>query len=278
MIQNSSLALLTAITIGTTGQTAWAADMPVRAPIRPATVVFAYNWTGVYIGGFVGGAWGGRDASSTEPCAIGFAAPGCSYNIAAGGVDNINGLGASFIGGATMGYDWQAPGSPWVFGLEGEVGYLNLNSRVLDINSPAGASNGFDNTRIGNVYGVIAGRLGFAFNRTLFYMKGGAAFVQKHYDFTDNCVAAPCGPNTLLISRDSTDVTWAAGGGLEYAFSNNWSIKGEYLYLATRETFSASGIRSDGLFTYNITHSDPGVHAAKLGVNYRFSSSLIPDD
>src|SRR5581483_1515830 len=92
-----------------------AADMAVKAPPPPPI----FNWTGFYIGGFVGGAGADRDAWASEP----FIPPaGGFYN--GTGFATTYGLGSSFIGGGTIGYNWQRPGSAFVLGIEGEVGYL----------------------------------------------------------------------------------------------------------------------------------------------------------
>ena len=241
--------------------------MPVKAPVYKASpAAVAYNWTGLYVGGYVGGAWAGRDVASTEPVnATGLVAWNVSF------FDNVYGLGSSVIAGGTVGYNWQAPDSRWVFGVEAEVGYFHLQNTVVDINAALQGrpANGSDTTRLGDFYGVIAGRIGYNWNRLLIYAKGGAAFVNKHYDFTDSCAILACGINTLFIVRDKTDWTWAAGGGLEYGLWDNWSIKGEYLYLATQETRVVSGVASNGV-TFSVVHSDPGVHTAKFGINYRF--------
>ena len=36
------------------------------------------------------------------------------------------GSDSSFIGGGTVGCNWQPVGSPWVLGIEGEAGYMKL--------------------------------------------------------------------------------------------------------------------------------------------------------
>ena len=98
--------------------------------------------------------------------------------------------------------------------------------------------------------------------------------MNKSYGFNDNCSVAPCGPGILNLGRSTTQTTWAAGGGLEYAFTPNWSIKGEYLYLATRETVTSTGITNTG-FTNTNVHTDPGIHTAKVGINYRFGGPVV---
>lgn len=252
-----------------------AADIPVKAPIRAPVTAPAYNWSGFYIGGFVGGAFGDRNATSTQPCSV--AAPAVCYNTPlATSVVNSYDLDSSIIGGGTIGYNWQPAGSQWLLGLEAEVGYIRLNRSVVDGNAIAAfgpaSTNGIDTTRIGDWYAVLAARAGFTVDRVLVYGKGGVAFVDKHYDYTDVCTAAPaCGPLTLTMGRSDTRVTWAAGGGIEWAFASNWSLKGEYLYLATRETITVTGTTGPAPGTpVSNTHTDPGVHTAKLGLNYKF--------
>ena len=66
---------------------------------------------------------------------------------------------------------------------------------------------------------------------------------------------------------------WTAGGGLEFALGQNWSIKGEYMYIDTRDTFAVcgagAGTAAGSTFCWN--HNTPGIHTAKVGVNYRFN-------
>lgn len=248
-----------------------AADMrmPVKAP--PPILPPIFNWTGFYIGGFVGGAVADGDAESTEPQAC--AGGACVFLFTQPGplvVNNSYSLDSSFIGGGTIGFNWQAPGSQWVFGIEGEVGYLDLNKTVRDINAPPpGLSpGGFDSTKIGELYGVIAGRLGYSFDRVLLYAKGGVAFVEKSYAYS-----AVVPPQIAVLGRDETQTTWAAGAGVEWAFANNWSLKGEYLYIDTQETYDATGVGIGGFIggaALINSHTDPGVHTGKFGVNYRF--------
>lgn len=250
-----------------------AADMAVKAPPPPPI----FNWTGFYIGGFVGGATTDGDAWASEP-----ANGPVFYNGL--GTPTTYGLGSSFIGGATVGYNWQRPGSKFVIGVEGEVGYLHLSGSRQDVNArSAGLSpiDSVDSSRIGDWYGVLAGRAGFTANRALFYVKGGVAFVDHASSFNDSCIGAGapgCGPGFLVINRNNnTQVTYAVGAGIEYALNNNWSIKGEYLYLGTNKSYTSSAISvaapAGVLFTN--TTSDPGVHTGKIGLNYRWGAPVV---
>jgi outer membrane immunogenic protein len=256
---------------------AHAADLPTytKAPVVVAPI---FNWSGFYVGGFVGGAAADRNASSTEPRAnvtTGTTVSPVFYNTSA--FDNNYSLNNTFIGGGTVGINFQPTASNWVFGVEGEVGYLKLSRSVVDINPvPAGAPGGDsrDSTQLGELYGVLAGRLGYAFDRVLFYGKGGAAFVDKTAGFDDSCSVAPCGTTMLSTGYSGTQLTWAAGGGIEYAITDNWSVKGEYLYLATKETYTYNAVANNAL-AYTVSHTDPGVHTGKIGLNYRWGGPAV---
>jgi outer membrane immunogenic protein len=271
MRHSTKLLIAAAIATVSFAGAASAADMAVKArPIPPPI----FNWTGFYIGGFVGGAGAEGNATATDPRSPAFV----FYN--GGNLVNNYGLGSSFIGGGTAGYNWQAPGSPFVLGVEGEVGYLHLKGSRQDINAiNAGFSlpDSVNTTKIGDWYGVIAGRAGWSFDRVLFYGKGGVAFVEKNYNFSDPCTAAPCGPATLFLSHSDTYVTYAVGAGIEWAFTQNWSVKGEYLYLGSRKTYTQSGVAGAGLAGTLETNSntDPGVHTGKIGINYRFGGPIV---
>jgi outer membrane immunogenic protein len=173
---------------------------------------------------------------------------------------------------------WQAPNTTWVFGLEGEAGYLHVRGSAQDVNA---ISAGFalpdsvNSSRIGDAYGVIAGRIGFTADRALFYAKGGVAFVGNSYSFTDPCSTGGCGGNTLIMNHSGTDVTYAVGAGVEYAFTNNWSLKGEYLYLGTREHSTQSGLTGFGAVPFTNTNTEPGLHTAKIGLNYRWGGPVV---
>ena len=250
-----------------------AADLPARTYTKAPVIPIAYNWSGFYIGGFVGGAFADRNATATDPqSSLAF------YN--GGNLVNSYGLDSSFIGGGTVGYNWQTPGSNFVFGLEGEAGYLHLHRSQQDINAfnvGFALPDSVNSTRIGDAYGVIAGRIGYTWDRTLLYAKGGVAFVGNNYNFNDPCTTGGCGPATLFLGNSGTQVTWAAGAGIEYALINNWSIKGEYLYLGTRKTFTQTGVAGASLAgtVETNTASDPGVHTVKLGLNYRFGGPIV---
>ena len=183
------------------------------------------------------------------------------------------GFGSSFVGGGTIGYNWQRPGSYSVLGIEGEVGYLHLTGSLQDVNATAARLSSIDSvdlSHLGDWYGVIAGRAGWSADRALFYLKGGAAFINHNYSFADNCIgggAPGCGPGFLVINRCTyTQFTYAVGAGIEYAFNNNCSVKGEYLYLGSRKSYASSGtsVAAPAGVLFTNTNSDPNINIGKI--------------
>jgi outer membrane immunogenic protein len=282
-IRSSAMPRILALAIGTMAlgiaTAASAADMgPVhKGPPPMAPVVAPYfNWSGFYIGAFAGGAWSGH-ATTTERGRVG----GGGYNGPVGHSWNYD-LDGSFIGGGTIGFNWQAPGSSLVLGIEGEVGYLKLEGSALDPGTrrlPAPPDTRA-HAKIGDDwYAVLAGRVGFAWDRALIYAKGGAAFLDVNTSVIDNCFIGPrCGPATVNAHGSHSDVTWAIGGGIEWAFAHNWTVKAEYLYLDTNETVRTCGpggaAGAGSTFCWD-THVK-GTHTAKIGVNYLFNWGGAP--
>ena len=200
-----------------------AADLPRGSmPYKAPAYVTQYNWTGFYLGINAGGGFG--DSSWN-----GFAVS----NSPTGGM----------IGG-TAGYNWQGAGSPWVFGLEGDIDWTNLKASTA-----CGALN--CQTR-NNWLGTARGRVGYAFDRFLPYFTGGLAVG----DIEAN--------RTGLIGSTSTNAGWTVGVGIEGVIAGNWTAKLEYLYADLGSTTCiavACGVA---------TNVDLTVNVVRGGLNYRF--------
>ena len=247
--------LLAAAGVGLAGA-ASAADLgtaPIYRKAPPPVQVF--SWTGGYIGGYVGGAFGAKDAVTGVPVtgagAPIFAGPAASYN-----------LDSSVIGGYTSGYNYQfAPN--WVIGYEGETGYIGVKGASAYAGSPTSIAT----TRAEGLYSVWAARFGYAFDRSLLYVKGGAALVNFETGVSDGSA-----PGVHLDTMHSKyRLGYAIGGGWEYAFDNKWSVKAEYLYLGYDNNITNTGNLGGNAGTQVwTTTSLPGIHTAKVGLNYKF--------
>nr|CAJ01663.1 putative outer-membrane immunogenic protein precursor [Methylocapsa acidiphila] len=209
---------------------AFAADLPSRAPppayVPPAPI---FTWTGVYIGGQIGYAWTNPNVTYGD---AGYTVGGFplgyadSYNV--GG--NANGV----IGGAHVGYNLQL--GQWVLGLEGDVDGSSISKTVSVSPYSSYYADYIPTTFHSNlgIQGSIRGRVGIAWDRALLYATGGVAF-GGFTSYVSTSYANPQGilSNFPFSGNDSfsqTRVGWTVGGGLEYAITNNWSVRGEYRY------------------------------------------------
>jgi outer membrane immunogenic protein len=266
--------------------------MPTRAPVM-APPPPPFTWTGCYIGGFVGGAFTSDSNAVFTDLGNGTFAS-FSGGITAPGVAGIHSWAvplddSSFIGGGTLGCNYQFVGSPFVIGIEGEGGYLKLSGAAFDPllgpNTPIVAPFTPDVlgvARIGDWYAMATGRLGYAFDRWMIYVKGGAAFLKTRANVIDNCtsLAAGCGNwQIATFSNDDTTTVGTFGGGVEWAFAPNWSIKAEYMFIALGDenriscgnaTLASGAVVPGGAFCFNT--SFPDIHTIKVGVNWRFGS------
>jgi outer membrane immunogenic protein len=257
-----------------------AADMIVKAPAYKAAPVATPSspWTGCYVGGYVGGAWG-SSVNAGDLVSQGGAFPvGFSYYNGSPVSPYGYRLDGGFIGGGTLGCNYQV--NQWVLGLEGEAGRMRLARSIVNPNSIPYNSDATDSTRIGDFYGVIAGRLGVTFDRFLLYAKGGAAFVNVNSSIADTCGSPPCGTNLINATGNNNSVHLAIGGGLEYAVASNWTLKGEYLWLDLRNNYQVCGPGAGALLlvgssTFCSNHDVGGVHTVKIGLNYTFTDNPL---
>jgi outer membrane immunogenic protein len=243
-----------------------AADMPVKAP--KAAPPPAFDWNGFYIGAYAGAAWMDQ-ANTTDPCPVALLA-----FCAATGLGTYNGvpptaydMGPSFIGGGTVGYNWQ-PTPYTLIGLENDFGYLHLKGSITQ--NPPGVSNGFNDTvastKIGDWYDALTARIGAVDGHAMFYLKGGGTWVKYQTGVVDS---NPVGL-TINTTTNKTLTGYAAGGGVEYGIDMHWSVKAEYLVLGVpRNVTNCGPALPPGALECAVTHT-PAIQTITLGLNYRF--------
>jgi outer membrane immunogenic protein len=256
------LLALGVLSFGTVG--AMAADMPVKAaPIAPPPL---FSWTGFYIGGNAGGLW----ARSSEGWTID---PANSAD-AAGAIAARQALSAqtlkasSFTGGLQAGYNWQT--GPLVIGLEADINWAHASTTsffptLAPLFGAPGDGNNLTQAITLNWYGTARGRIGYAWDRMLFYATGGFAFGQVHY-FDSSSYAAGV---TETADVTKTKTGWALGGGVEYALWQNWSVRGEYLHIDLGSEQTYSSLQPAFAVAYFHNHrvtADIG----RIAINYRF--------
>src|SRR5262249_18049236 len=107
-----------------------------------------------------------------------------------------------------------------------------------------------------------------AVDRVLFYAKGGAAWA--HEKHTVRATDPDLASLNFTSTTSQTRWGWTAGGGIEYAFTNNWSAKIEYNYLDFGKDTIAFDLPPDNGFNVAGTLHQT-LHVVKGGLNYRFS-------
>jgi outer membrane immunogenic protein len=258
---------------------AFAADLGARTYAKaPAMVDPAYNWTGFYVGLNAGGAWG---RTETESSPFG----GTDINATAAALAQTAGAststGSGFIGGAQIGYNWQA--ANWVVGLEADVQGLNFKqTRTSPVVSLAGNSaQDFDEVKH-SFLSTFRGRLGFAWDRSLIYATGGVAITDSSFSrtqtwaFGDRCPIAANGFEACHVgSAKSTAVGAVLGAGWEYAFAGHWSVKAEYLHVwSPNVQFVTTNPDVTGQHILQSAKTS-NLDIARLGLNYNFGGPVL---
>ena len=254
---------------------ALSADMAPRYTKAPmAAPVVAYNWTGCYIGGNIGGKWANTSGSVDVPAATG---PGGAFG--AFSTPLVDNTATTFIGGGQVGCNWQA--GNWVFGVEGDVdGQRWRNSRTLGPGVPPQFVPGDIFDVRSDWQASLRGRIGYAFDRTLLYATGGVAFTNVKVG--SNFIAFGGFPATIAF--DSKDlVGGTVGAGVEYAVTNNWTVgvEGRYTWYG-RQTYNAGqlatfGFPPQGPFTFAPASQSFRLDTAEvmLKANWKFNSAPV---
>jgi outer membrane immunogenic protein len=231
-----------------------AADLPARTYSKAPVVVPppVFSWTGFYVGLHGGGDWFNNswDVPVTPINILG----GCGGCPLSAGSHS----GSSWLGGAQAGFNYQM--GTFVWGAEADGSWTNLRGSNVSLFIPPTT----DNTKT-DYFGTVAARFGIAWDRALLYVKGGGAWAHDQY-FTVVAV------NPTVAAQSTTDTRWGwmIGAGAEYAFTDNWSVKGEYNHLdfGTRtETLQPAGCVGCLAFQYNVKQT---IDLVKVGVNYKF--------
>jgi outer membrane immunogenic protein len=238
-----------------------AADLPANVPVYKApAAVPAFSWTGFYLGGHVGGGSAATDASSV-PGGLGLA-----------GVDTtLWGIrGSGILGGFQAGFNWQL--SPnWVIGIEGDGTWTGIKDGLSGVATTGGVpivGSAETISRDIRWLATVRGRIGLTFDRWMIFGTGGGAF--GGLNFTANS-SFGAGAVTFPFAGSSNRTGWVAGGGVQYAVSNNWLLRGEYLFYRLNGS-SGIGPASVAGFpgTYGYSWSDTNIHTARFGIDYKF--------
>jgi outer membrane immunogenic protein len=239
--------------LGLIGGAAKAADLPppAAAPVyAPPPVIAYFTWTGCYVGGHVGGLWASRDWNDQIPGDPLFGTDLGGYNT------------SGVLGGAQLGCNYQV--GNWVFGLQGDYGWSNASgSNTSGAFVPLAPLVTLTDQSQLNSLASVTGRVGYAFDRFLGYVKAGGAWEESSYTLLVGGLSA--------ATASETSSGWTIGVGGEYAFLDWLTGFVEYDYYNFGTTANTFNCPTCGLFAgtapFNITTS---VNVLKVGLNLKF--------
>jgi outer membrane immunogenic protein len=232
------------------GAAANAADLPVApAPAykAPAIVAPMFSWTGFYLGGNLGAGW--QNGTLTDSFGL--------FNFNA----NNN---ATFVGGGQVGANYQFGGG-FVVGIEGDFDWFANDNNSVTVVTPAGTT--LTGSNNGRWLTTLTGRLGYAWDRVLFYGKGGGAWVGSN-----NLTLTDAAGTSVSFSNNNTNTGWTAGAGVEWAFTNNWTARVEYDYVGlSNESFTVPAGFPPATVGDVISTNNRNIQMVTVGVNYLFN-------
>jgi outer membrane immunogenic protein len=148
-----------------------------------------------------------------------------------------------------------------VFGIEGDADWLSNKAFTHGFTATGTDQHVFTL----DLLSTVRGRVGYAFDRALFYGTGG--FAMGDYSTTRTQTSG-----TFMSAAAGTAETfsklrlgWTAGGGIEYALGDNWTVRAEYLFVGLQPltyTFPLANIRQATPNEY--------VQVVRAGLNFKF--------
>jgi outer membrane immunogenic protein len=218
-----------------------AADLPQR-PVAPVMAPMPiYNWTGFYVGGNLGGAWGTLNVTDVNT--------GVTASPNNGG----------FAGGVQFGYDYQI--GPWVIGIRNMFDGTSISNGATISD---GVFSGTVNSHL-HWFDTLTARGGYLVQpNLLLYAQGGAAWTS--WDITANNAA---GVQIGEISGGNR-TGWTVGGGVEWMFLPHWSVFAEYNFMGFGTRSSASTVCAGAVCTTDTFSAKADLQNALIGVNYKF--------
>jgi len=209
----------------------------------------AYNWSGFYVGALAGSLVDARQ----------------DWFLPVQGRGVAPEYGGYLLGG-TLGYNHQV--GKWVVGVEGDW---------AGSNGEGGKScpNAFFFTCIAEIDNLasVSGRVGYAWDRVLFFVKGGLSIADVTSTVSFNTgnqpliFPLPPPPSPSRESRSETAIGWNIGTGAEFALSQNWSAKGEWSYF----DLGSEVVRFPATGGNDPTKIETRGSAVRIGVNYHFN-------
>jgi outer membrane immunogenic protein len=288
-MKKSCFAMTAVFVLGSAMAAASAADLPGKAlgvPPAPPS-----NWSGFYVGGNVGGAWGNRSVNYVLDAFSTFVFDNNTFDIPP---QPSSFRTSGVIGGLQVGYNWQFHRN-WLIGQESDFNWSGLKgSGSSAANIHLGQSDiPFTATADEHIkwFGTFRARFGYLpTDNFLAYVTGGFAYgnVERTGTLARNTggtlnvggggiffPSISCTGGVPCYSGSSNDVAvgWTLGGGLEYAVWQRWTLKAEYLYVSLdSKSFTETSVPAPGSGSASLVANfgRTTFNVGRVGVNYRF--------
>ena len=257
--------------------TASAADLAVRAAPVPVPL---FTWTGCYLG--INGGWIGQDTSYTTGRQL--LAPFGDPDAATPAENALltHSYSSSQSGGTIGGqFGCQYQWGWFVLGGEWDANWAGVKDDNFFSYSAAATNNvwfprqEWTHTQM-DWFTTARVRVGAAWwDRVLVYATGGLAMASVD-SYTH--VAFNNGNNPFFIPQyfgayRESRIGWTVGGGIEWAFAQNWTAKAEFLYIdlgsddyiSPRTSFN--GTTDTRVWASSV---DTQAYVARVGINYLF--------
>ncbi len=233
-------------------------------PMKAAATAPVYQWSGCYAGLNAGGGAASANFTTTVDPGGYLVLPADAAEVTNDGTGSAN--ISDFLGGGQAGCNWQS--GTVVAGLEGDFDHFHSTSAFFN-NTDMISTGPFviGQSVTTNYVATVRPRIGIAADRNFAYVTGGVAFTDASY--TESYSDSGGGAGSASASKFLTG--WTAGAGWEYALTDHWLLRFEYLFAAFPTT-SATGVITGPGPTSNPLHgsADLVLQVARAGMNFKF--------
>lgn len=256
-----------------------AGDLPSKkkTPEQPVKIVTPYNWSGAYVGVTASALMGQTSQKVSGINQIGL--NGVNVNQSVILPSKLNKSSALYGGGLTLGYNYQS--GNYVYGVEADVMALNSGKNARNTAAYTSAGNPYTSTSSGkinqNFVSTLRYRGGYAFDNVLVYGTAGLAManVKAKSIFQIRDVTAGPPDDIWTGSKSTMKYGYALGGGVEYAYTKNITLKAEYLYYnvgKVKYTTAGDNYTStvDQIGTAQKIKANLNGNVIRIGLNYKF--------
>jgi len=227
----SRVAMVACVSLFATSSIASAGDLLMPAKANSAQY---YNWSGYYAGAFAGGAHGVWNSYFDRNDNHGYTEQGAD----------------GFAIGVYGGYNYQFA-NRWLLGAELDLGNSTAkqNRHIYDDDTSLSKYGTFGSARM---------RLGYTFDRILLFGTLGVGFA----DITNN-IQKGVNKEEQIVWEDQIRAGVTTGAGVEYAFSDGWAGRAEYVYT----NYGSVNLRNAADNPANFKNE---LHLWRIGVSHRF--------